>query len=117
MFNFNGMSGMNGFQDIQKLGQSNMDAGMKLFGEMTKNWQAIAAEMSDYSKRSFEDGTATFEKILGAKSVEQVVDLQAKFVKRSYDEYMHQMTKIGSMYAGLAKEAYRPMEKMMQGQR
>lgn len=108
---------INGIEDFQKLGQANMDSTMKLFGDMTKNWQAIAAEMSDYTKRSFEDGTATFEKILGAKSVEQVVDLQTKFVKRSYDEYMHQMTKIGSMYAALAKEAYRPMEKMMQGSR
>lgn len=106
-----------GIEDFQKLGQTNMDASMKLFGEMTKNWQAIAAEMSDYTKRSFEDGTATFEKILGAKSLEQVVDLQTKYVKRSYDEYMHQMTKIGGMYAALAKEAYRPMEKLMQGQR
>lgn len=105
-----------GFEDLQKMGQVNMDTTMKLFSEMTKSWQAIAAEMSDYTKRSFEDGTATFEKIIGAKSVEQVVDLQTKYVKRSYDEYMHQMTKIGSMYAEIAKEAYRPMEKLMQGQ-
>ena len=54
---------------------------------------------------------------MGAKSLEQAVDIQSKFVKRSYDEYMHQMAKVGSMYAELAKEAYRPMEKMLQGGR
>jgi len=106
---------MKNFEDLQKLGQANMDSSMKLFGEMSKNWQAIAAEMSDYTKRSFEDGTATFEKLMGAKSLEQAMDIQTKFVKRSYDEYMHQMAKIGGMYAEIAKDMYRPVEKMMHG--
>ena len=106
-----------GFEDFQKLGQSNMDATMKVFGEMTKGWQAIAAEFSDYTKRSFEDGTSTLEKLMSAKSLEQAVDIQTKYVKRSYDEYMHQLAKVGSMYAELAKEAYRPMEKLMQAGR
>ncbi|MCB1504028.1 MAG: phasin family protein [Hyphomicrobiaceae bacterium] len=105
---------MSGFTDLQKMSQGNMDSAMKMFGEMTKGWQAIAAEFSDYTKRSFEDGTSTFEKLLGAKSLEQAMDIQTKYVKRSYDEYMHQMAKVGSMYAELAKEAYRPVEKLMQ---
>ncbi|HRY05955.1 MAG TPA: phasin family protein [Hyphomicrobiaceae bacterium] len=105
---------MNGIGDFQKLGQSNVDAAMKMFGEFTRGWQAIAAEFSDYSKRSFEDGTQTMEKLMAAKSLEQAVDIQSKYVKRSYDEYMHQIAKVGSMYAELAKEAYRPMEKLMQ---
>lgn len=103
-----------GMEDFQKLGQTNMETAMKMFGEMTKGWQAIAAEFSDYTKRSFEDGTSTLEKLMAAKSLEQAVDIQTKFVKRSYDEYMHQLAKVGGLYAELAKEAYRPMEKLMQ---
>ena len=34
------------FEDFQKLGQTNIDAAMKMFGEWNKGWQAIAAEMS-----------------------------------------------------------------------
>ena len=51
------------FEDMQKLGQTNVDSAMKIFGEWNKNWQAIAAEMSDYTKRSFEESTATFEQL------------------------------------------------------
>ena len=87
---------------------------MKVFGEWNKGWQAIAAEMTDYTKRSFEESTATFEKLLSAKSVEQAIEIQSGFAKRAYDGYMHQMSKIGGMYAELAKEAYKPVEKAMQ---
>lgn len=108
---------MKPFEDLQKLGQTNMDATMKLWGEWAKSWQAIAAEMTDYSKRSFEDGTQTFEKLLGAKTVEQAMEIQTNWAKRSYDEYMHQLSKIGGMYAEIAKEAYRPMERAMAARR
>jgi hypothetical protein len=104
---------MKPFDDFQKLSQDNLDKTMKVFGEWNKSWQAIAAEMSDYTKRSFEDGTATFEKLLAAKSLEQAFEIQTSYYKRSYDEYMQQMTRLGSMFADLAKEAYKPMERMM----
>ena len=103
------------FEDFQKLGQNNVDTAMKLFGEWNKGWQAIAAEMTDYTKRSFEEGTATVEKLLSAKSVEQAVEIQTGFAKRAYDDYMQQMSKIGGMYTELAKEAYKPVEKAATG--
>lgn len=102
------------FDDIQKLNQSNVDAAVKVFGEWNKGWQAIAAEFTDYTKRSFEESTATFEKLLSAKSLEQAIEIQTGYAKRAYDEYMHQMSKIGGLYADLAKEAYKPVEKVLQ---
>jgi hypothetical protein len=105
------------FEDFQKLGQQNVDTTMKLFGEWSKGWQAIAAEMTDYTKRSFEEGTATVEKLLSAKSFEQAVEIQTGYAKRAYDDYMHQVSKLGGLYADLAKEAYKPVEKVLQGAR
>src|ERR1044072_931990 len=108
---------MKPFEDFQKLGQTNVDAAMKAIGEWNKGWQAIAAEMTDYTKRSFEDGSATFEKLVSSRSIEPVMEIQTSYSKRAYDEYMHQLTKIGGMYAELAKEAYRPVERAMQNGR
>jgi hypothetical protein len=108
---------INNFQDFQKFGQSNVDTALKLFGDWNKGWQAIAAEMTDYSKRAFEEGTSTFEKLASAKSFEQAFEIQSSYAKRAYDDYMHQMTKIGSMYTSLAKDAYRPVEKAFQNGR
>jgi len=103
------------FDDLQKLNQGSLDTAMKAFGEWNKGWQAIAAEMTDYSKRSFEDSTQTFEKLLGAKSLEQAVEIQTSFAKRAYEDYMHQLQKLGGMYSEFAKDAYRPVERAFQG--
>ena len=104
-------------EDFQKFGQYNMDAAMKMFGEWSKGWQTIAAEMTDYTKRSFEEGTATFEKLLSAKSMEQAMEIQSGYARRAYDGYLHQMSKLGGLYAEWAKEAYKPVEKVLQNAR
>lgn len=104
-------------EDIHKFGQYNMDAVMKMFGEWSKGWQTIAVEMTDYTKRSFEESTATFEKLLSAKSMEQAMEIQSGYARRAYDGYLHQMSKIGGLYAEWAKEAYKPVEKALQNAR
>ena len=103
--------------DIQKLNQNGIESTMKAFGELNKGWQAIAAELTDYSKRSFEDGTQTMEKLMSAKSLEQAVEIQTTFAKRAYDEYMHQMQKIGGMYTNFAKDVYAPVERSFKASR
>ncbi len=102
---------MNPFQDMQKFGPFNPEATMKFYGEWTKSWQTLATEMTDYSKRSFEEGTKAFEKLSQAKSVEQALEIQTAYAKRAYDEYMQQMSKIGGMYTAIAKDAAKPVER------
>ena len=104
----------NTFGGMQTLSQSNLDSAMKLWSEWGRSWQAIAAEMGEYQKRSFEDGTQTFQKLLGAKSVAQALEMQSSFAKRSAEQYLQEMNKIGGMYASLAKDAVKPVERLMQ---
>lgn len=102
-----------GFEEFQKVGKDGFDAYVRSFGEMNKGFQAIAAEFTDYSKKAFEDSTKAFEQLAGAKSIEQAIEIQSQFAKKAYDGYMAEMTKIGEMYAGLAKDAYKPVEAAM----
>ena len=105
------------FEDLQKLGQANTDTAMRLVGEWSKGWQTIATEMTDYSKRSFEDGTATFEKLLSAKTIEQAFEIQSSYAKRAYEDYVQQLTKMGGLYSEFPKEAYKPVEKAFAARR
>ena len=44
-------------EEFQRVGKDGFDAAVRSFGEVNKELQAIAAEVTDYSKKSFEDGT------------------------------------------------------------
>jgi phasin family protein len=98
------------FEDVQQYGKENLDATMKSFGAFSKSAQAIAVELADYSKKVFEQGTAASEKLIGAKSLEKAFEVQSEFVKSSYEGFVAEATKLGELYADLAKEAYKPFE-------
>ena len=98
------------FDELQKLGKDNMDIAMKAVGVTSKGVQAIAAEWADYSKKSFEDASAAAEKLLGAKSLEKAIEIQTDYAKTAYESFVAGATRIGELYADLAKESYKPFE-------
>jgi hypothetical protein len=79
-------------EDMQQFGKDNMDAAMKSFGALSKSVQAIAIEMADYSKKLFEQGTATAEKLIGAKSLEKAIEVQSDYAKSSYESFVAEAT-------------------------
>ncbi|MBV8836329.1 MAG: phasin family protein, partial [Alphaproteobacteria bacterium] len=83
------------FEDFQKLGKDNMDTAMKQFGTVSKGWQAIATEYADFSKKSFEEGSAAIEKLFGAKSLEKAIEIQSEYVKTAYEGFVAEATKLG----------------------
>jgi hypothetical protein len=99
-------------EEFQKVSKDGFDAAVRSFGEVNKGFQAIAAKVTDYSKKAFEDGTRTFEQLLGAKSVEQAIEIQSQFAKKAYDTYIAEMSKLGEMYVAIARDAYKPLEQV-----
>ena len=98
------------FRRVPESRQDGFDAAVRSFGEVNKGFQAIAAEVTDYSKKAFEDSTRAFEQLIGAKSIEQAIEIQSQYAKKAYDTYVAEMSKLGEMYVGLAKDAYKPVE-------
>ena len=101
------------FEDLQQVGKENVDVAMKSFGALSKSGQAIAVEFADYSKKSFEDGTAALEKLFGVKSFEKAIEVQTDYAKVAYEGFVAEATKLGELYADLAKEAYKPFESLL----
>jgi len=62
------MSMLNHFEDMQKYTKDKMEANMKAWGVVSKGVQAIAIETAEYSKKSYEEGAAALEKLLGART-------------------------------------------------
>ncbi len=96
--------------DANKMGKETVDTMLKSYSSMAKGFQTLATEASDYSKKSYEDGAALFEKLAGAKSLEKAFEIQSDFAKSSYEFFVAQATKMGEIYSDIAKEAYKPYE-------
>jgi phasin family protein len=97
-------------EDFQMLGKKGFDAAVRSFSEVNKGFQAITAEVTNYSKKAFEDGTRAFQQLIGAKSVEQAIEIQSQYAKKAYDTHVAEMSKLGEMYVAMARDAYNPVQ-------
>jgi hypothetical protein len=98
------------FDTFQKIGKENVDVALKSFGVASKGLQAIATEVADFQKKSFEEGSAAFERLLGAKTLDKAIEAQSEYYKAAYEGFVSKATKIGELYADIAKETYKPLE-------
>jgi hypothetical protein len=100
----------NTLEDFQKFSKAQLDSAATTSSSFVKGLQAIAAETTDYTKKSLENGSAFFEKLLGVKSLEAAIQLQSEYLKTAYADFVAQATKIGELYSELIKEAFKPIE-------
>jgi hypothetical protein len=98
-------------EQFQNVGKEGFEAFVRSYGEANKGFQAIAAEVTNYSKTAFEDASRAFRQLVSAKSAEQAFEIQSQYAKKSYEAYVAQASKIGEMWVDLARATYKPVER------
>jgi hypothetical protein len=104
---------MPNFDDMQKHSKVHVDFTMKTWNQASKGIQALTAETTEYSKKSYEEGCAAFEKLRGAKSLEAVIEIQTSHAKTAYEGFVVQATRMGEIYMNLAKETSKSFETLI----
>jgi hypothetical protein len=96
--------------EVQRLGKDSVEASLKSWGAISRGVQAITVELADYSKKTFEQGTAATERLFGAKSLDAVIAVQSDYVRNCYEGLVAEATKLGELYSDVAREAYKSFE-------
>jgi hypothetical protein len=100
-------------EEFQNYGKEQFDAAVASAGTYTKNLQAIATAYTDYTKKSFEEGSAFLEKLSGVRSLDKAIEAQTDYAKTAYETFVAETAKIGELYKDLAKESAKPFEGFM----
>src|ERR1044072_6731862 len=98
------------FDEVQKLGKDGVDGTIESLTAASKGTQALTAEWADYARKSFEQGTASFEKLIAARTLDRAFEVQTEFAEGAYEGFVAEPSKGGEWYADLAKQAYKPFE-------
>jgi hypothetical protein len=100
-------------QQAQEQMRSGLDAATKAVAEGNKNFQAIAAEIMNYSKIAFDDAMRTWEQLVSVKSLDQAMQIQSDYARRVYDNHMAELSKLGEMTTGMVRDASKPVEQAL----
>ncbi len=104
-------------QQAQQRMQGGFEAASRSFMEANRGFQALAAEMMQYSKASFDNAMRTWEQLIGVKSLEQAMQIQSEYAKQVYQNRVAEMKKLHEMTIGLVRDASEPVEDATRKQR
>lgn len=97
-------------QQAQERFQTGLEAAGKSFAEANKNFQALAAEIMNYSKTAFDDAMRTWEQLISVKSLDQAMQIQSDYARRVYENHMAELSKLGEITTGMVRDSSKPVE-------
>ncbi len=96
------------FEAVQKFGKDSFEATVKALDIASTGTKAIIVERADYAKKSFDEGTATFGKLAGVKSLDQAIQIQSDYLRSAYDGFVAHSTNTRELDTKLARDSLVP---------
>ena len=97
-------------REYQRAAETGFEEASRSFTEANQGFQAIAAEIMQYSKAAFDDAIRTWGQLIGVRSLEQAIQIQSDYAKRVYENHMAELSKLGEMCTGIMRDASKPVE-------
>jgi phasin family protein len=89
--------------------KKNLEAVVASVTAATKGAEALGAQAMAYSKKAVEDQVVAAKNLAGAKSVQEVVELQTSYAKFALETYIAEMNKASETVAASVKESFQPI--------
>ena len=89
--------------------KKNLEALVASATASAKGAEALGAQAMAFSKAIFETNVTAAKSLAGAKSVQEVVELQTAFAKSALETYMAEFTKMSDTVSASVKESMKPI--------
>lgn len=89
--------------------KKNFEAFVASMTAATKGAETLGAHAVSFSRKTVEDQVAAAKTLAGAKSVQEVIELQTGFAKTAFETYVAEMNKMAETVAASLKESASPI--------
>jgi phasin family protein len=89
--------------------KKNLEAVIASVTAATKGAEALGAQAMAFSKNAVETNVTAAKSLAGAKSVQEVVELQTSFAKSALEAYMAEVTKMSEIVSASVKDSMKPL--------
>lgn len=102
------------FEDIAKMGKEQVDACVTAGNVATKGMETINAEAMAFTKTQIEDQISAAKAMMGAKTLQELIELQNGYAKSAFEAYSAYTTKMSEVATKVAQDAFAPINAQVQ---
>jgi phasin family protein len=100
---------LSALSDLNAQSKGNLEAVVASVTAATKGAETLGAQALAYTKKALEDQVTATKSLTGARSVQEVVELQTAWAKSTMEAYMAEMNKASEIVAASVKETMTPL--------
>jgi len=102
------------FEDAAKMGKDQVEACVTAGSVATKGFETINAEVMAFTKTQIEDQISAAKAMMGAKTLQELIELQNGFAKSAFEAYTAHTTKLSEVATKVAQDAFAPINAQVQ---
>ena len=102
--------GMKSVDEMAGMARGNVEAMLASSRAAANGIEAIAREVADFSRKSFEETTAAARAMTTVKTPNELMQLQNDFAKTQFDAAVAEMSKLSETMVKLMGEVFEPMQ-------
>lgn len=95
--------------EANTVSKKNLEAVVASVTAATKGAEALGAQAMAYSKTAFDTNVSAAKALAGAKSVQEVIELQTAFAKSALETYMAEVAKMSETVQASVKDSVKPL--------
>jgi phasin family protein len=95
--------------EVNANSKKNLEAVVASATAAARGAETLGAQAISYSKKALEDQVAAARSLSGAKSVQEVVELQTAYAKSALEAYIAELTKASETVSASVKECFQPI--------
>ena len=95
--------------EMNTYSKKNLEAVVASATASAKGAEALGAQAMAFSKAVFDNQVSAAKSLAGAKSVQEVVELQTAFAKTALETYMAEFAKMSDTVSASVKESMKPL--------
>ena len=101
--------GLAALNEMNTHSKKNLEAVVASATASAKGAEALGAQAMAFSKAVFDTQVSAAKSLAGAKSVQEVVELQTSFAKTALETYMAEFAKMSDTVSASVKESMKPL--------
>ena len=95
--------------ELNAQSKRNLEALVESVTAATKGAETLSNEAMSYTKKAVEGQVEQAKALTGARSVQEVVELQTAYAKTAMESYIAQMNRSAEIMSSVVKESFRPL--------
>lgn len=99
--------------EVNALSKGNIEAVVESLTAATKGAETVGAQAMAYSKKNWDEAVTAAKTLSGAKSVQEVIELQSKYAKASMEAYVSELNLLTETLSSSFKDTFKPINARM----